>query len=87
MLFITEKHKKYLRRKWIVSKSLIEQGPSESSTAFKKRVKLFLLRATKKKPANVVLCSHGDWIPIAIKILTGTERQLKKGKYLVLKVP
>lgn len=62
--------------------SLFEEGDEEKG--FKTRVSKFCKKARKSKSETVILCSHGDWIPIALKLLTGKARELKKGEWVVL---
>ncbi|MBI3554913.1 MAG: histidine phosphatase family protein [Deltaproteobacteria bacterium] len=32
-------------------------------------------------PMLTVACSHGDWLPVAVKLLTGAKAELKKGAW------
>ena len=70
------------------SKSLVdidlrldEHGSTENSALYLARIEEFL-DVWKYEGADVtVLCSHGDWIPLAIQKLTGVKTELKKGAW------
>lgn len=65
-------------RRW---ESLSEQRARESDTAFRQRVANALQAALRKKSKAVVLCSHGDWLPVAAEVLTGHPLEWKKGAW------
>jgi broad specificity phosphatase PhoE len=66
--------------------SLGEQRGRESDAAFRKRVALALRAALRKKAKVVVLCSHGDWLPVAAELLTGRPLDWRKGAWKVFRV-
>ncbi len=59
--------------------NLTECTQEESITQFKSRIKEILQQLLKSNAPLIVVCSHGDWIPFATKILCGTEIGLSKG--------
>ena len=61
-----------------IEKLLDEQLSEESQRDLEKRVEKFL-KAGLKPDKTTYICSHGDWIPIAIKLLTGEAGDLQKG--------
>ena len=68
-----------MKIKAVIDDDLDEAAPKESSSDFVGRIKDFLAR-WKRSPVTVTMvCSHGDWIPEAIRILTGKECDIKKG--------
>lgn len=70
-------------RRW---ESLGEQRPKESDSAFRKRVAGAIEAALRKKAKAVVLCSHGDWLPVAADVLTGHPFDWKKGAWKEFRV-
>jgi phosphohistidine phosphatase SixA len=34
---------------------------------------------SSRAPELTVICSHGDWIPLCLKVLTGVEQAIEKG--------
>ncbi len=65
-------------RRW---PSLSEQRAKESDAAFRKRVAIALQGALRKRAKAVVLCSHGDWLPVAAEVLTGRPLDWRKGAW------
>ncbi len=63
---------------------LDEQTGKESGPAFLKRVEDFLEEWKKAKPALTLICSHGDWLPVAAANLSGLQQEFKKGSWLEL---
>ena len=61
---------------------LDEQSGRESSAAFHERVKGFLAEWKQSKVATTILCSHGDWLPVAALLLLGLPLDMKKGAWL-----
>jgi broad specificity phosphatase PhoE len=61
---------------------LDEQKANETFAAFSERVHGFLNWWMKDAPPVVVVCSHGDWLPLAIFHLLGTTVEMKKGAWL-----
>ncbi len=59
-----------------------EQLPDESFQDFKKRIAVFLDTLQKKEEEMFLVCSHGDWIPVATSMLCGLEIQLNKGGWI-----
>ncbi len=68
-----------------VKEELDEQRPGEVGEDFIERVRDALNFLAAMSPSkNVILCSHGDWLPVAAHILTGCSVELKKGAWLEL---
>lgn len=65
------------KSKIVISDLLQEQ--SESDRAFRERLERFGRWWREEAPDLVVACSHGDWIPPALQMLTGVVTDLKKG--------
>ncbi len=63
-----------------ISKLLDEGEPLQS------KVDQFIKWWKTKAPSVTVICSHGDWIPVCIKTLTGKDVGLKKGELLEIKL-
>jgi broad specificity phosphatase PhoE len=61
---------------------LDEQGDRESMGAFQARIQRFLREWIESKIALTVLCSHGDWLPLATHSLLGLHQEFKKGAWL-----
>lgn len=61
---------------------LDEQGEKESTPAFEARVERFLKEWLVCKVEVTVLCSHGDWLPLATSQLLGLPHEFKKGSWL-----
>lgn len=58
---------------------LREKEPGESPARFRARV-AHGLRGTLRRPRRVVVLStHGDWAPLALRLLTGARVHLRKG--------
>jgi broad specificity phosphatase PhoE len=70
-------------RRW---ESLGEQRFRESDAAFRKRVASALQAALRNNAKAVVLCSHGDWLPVAAEVLTGRPLDWKKGAWKEFRV-
>ena len=61
---------------------LMEQAgdlPSETEKEFRTRIKKFCDSWMKSKEDLTIACSHGDWIPEALRYLVDTTTDLKKG--------
>jgi phosphohistidine phosphatase SixA len=58
---------------------LDEQQDSETSFKFRQRIQTFLERWIKGKDPFIFACSHGDWLPIAVELLTGAHSEFDKG--------
>ncbi len=63
---------------------LAEQSEKESLKAFEARINLFLQEWMESKVALTLLCSHGDWLPLASGRLLGFQQSFKKGAWLEL---
>ena len=61
---------------------LMELRQGESAHDFTIRIKRFFVWWLRQGPELTVVCSHGDWIPTAVKIAVGAEIELKKGGWL-----
>ena len=61
---------------------LDEQGTKEGTAAFEQRIKRFLAEWNASKVAVTVVCSHGDWLPLAAFELLGLHQEFKKGGWL-----
>jgi broad specificity phosphatase PhoE len=58
---------------------LLEQQENESFSLFKKRIRRFLDRWIQGPEQVTLVCSHGDWLPIAVKMLVDAPAEFKKG--------
>ena len=68
-----------------IEPSLLEQGKFESPRAFLSRMKNMAERATQRIDVPLlVLCSHGDALPLLMKEFCGVSIELKKGSFAVL---
>jgi broad specificity phosphatase PhoE len=61
-----------------------ERGAREGLQAFNERVHGFLDEWSRSPAGLTVLCSHGDWLPVAIFHLLGVRQEPKKGAWLEL---
>lgn len=61
---------------------LDEQNGREGSKGFEARVQAFLREWVDSKMQITVLCSHGDWLPVAAHQLLGISQDFKKGGWL-----
>ncbi|MGZ3722584.1 MAG: phosphoglycerate mutase family protein [Bdellovibrionales bacterium] len=61
---------------------LDEQSSKEGTAGLETRVKRFLNEWSSSKVGITVLCSHGDWLPLATFQLLGTYHDFKKGSWL-----
>ncbi len=57
---------------------LDEENNQENSSGLKKRIKAFQKFAVRC-PKPLVICSHGDWIPLFLKLQCGFELPVAKG--------
>lgn len=65
-----------------IDERLVEHGPAETSANYHARIDEFL-DFFKHECADVtVICSHGDWIPVAVHQLTNAKVGLKKAGYI-----
>lgn len=58
---------------------LNEMLPGETTKDFEKRVHDFGRWWLDEGPEGLIICSHGDWIPVFLKLMTGEDAALKKG--------
>ncbi|MBL0349280.1 MAG: histidine phosphatase family protein [Elusimicrobia bacterium] len=58
---------------------LLEQRPAETHNQFEDRVRRFINEQRKAASPLTVVCSHGDWVPVALRLATGGRMRLKKG--------
>ncbi len=63
---------------------LDEQNPDESDLQFLRRVEAFCEWWKDEGPDLLVVCSHGDWLPLAVELLTGRVVDLKKSGFVEL---
>lgn len=76
---------KALEREVDVHPGLDEQSFKESSEVFEKRVATFLAEWAKSPAALTVLCSHGDWLPLATqRLMKGLNFDFRKGAWVEL---
>jgi len=64
--------------KFEIDERLTEHGISENSALYQARIDEFLDFWKYECPEVTVICSHGDWIPVAIQKLTGAKVGIKK---------
>lgn len=64
--------------------SLDEQSAKETGRDFETRVQGFLREWMESKVALTLVCSHGDWLPVASQQLLGISQAFKKGAWLEL---
>jgi broad specificity phosphatase PhoE len=60
---------------------LIEKDESERMSHLQARVDHFLNIWKKSKSPITLVCSHGDWLPLAFQGLLGIEAEFKKGSW------
>lgn len=73
-----------LEKKLINRKELDEQNAEESSKEFINRMESLLKEIRQSKKELIILCSHGDWIPVFLKQVIGIKMTLKKGGWAEL---
>jgi broad specificity phosphatase PhoE len=64
--------------KFTIDDRLDEHAGNENTALFMARMEEFLDVWKYEGPALTILCSHGDWIPIAVQKLTGRSVEIKK---------
>lgn len=72
----------FLKTPILIHPLLGEQLHREDSFQFQKRIQTFFDQWIEKNPPLTIICSHGDWIPLAIKLLVGAEREINKGEWI-----
>ena len=65
-----------------VHPDLDEQSGRETERSLEARVGRFLDEWTQSKRELTLLCSHGDWLPLATARLLGVRHDFKKGSWL-----
>lgn len=73
---------KALDRSVDIHPSLDEGSIREEGKLFEARIKTFLREWIQSKVEVTVLCSHGDWLPLAVHQLLGLYVDPKKGSWL-----
>ncbi len=63
---------------------LNEEGSTESTYEFVDRIKNFIDWWKDKAPQVTIACSHGDWLPEAVRLLTGKETEFAKSGWTLL---
>ena len=64
-----------------LSRLLVEQEDGESARDLETRVKEFLAWWRNEAPKFTLICSHGDWLPLALSFLIGGAVDFKKGAW------
>lgn len=75
---------KALDRRVDAHPGLDEQSAKENLRAFEVRIQGFLREWMESKVPITLLCSHGDWLPMAVQQLLGLPMSFKKGAWLEL---
>lgn len=75
---------KVMERQVDVHPGLDEASARESIKVFEGRVQAFLKEWQESKMEMTIVCSHGDWLPVAMSQLTGIHQDFKKGAWLEL---
>jgi broad specificity phosphatase PhoE len=70
-----------IKSKVTIEPLLDEHHPGETASLFTSRVQEFLEKWKAQGSDLSVLCSHGDWIPLAVQLLTGAKIGLKKAAW------
>jgi len=65
-----------------IDSRLTEHGPQENNAVCLARIDNFLDFWKHECPQVTVICSHGDWIPIAIQKLTDARIGIKKAGWI-----
>ena len=60
---------------------LTECSPFESGSELEQRIHTFIAEWKNKGDPLTVICSHGDWIPICVRALTGARIGIKKSGF------
>ncbi|MCM0606048.1 MAG: histidine phosphatase family protein [Xanthomonadaceae bacterium] len=63
---------------------LMEQLPHESEQDMSVRIDQFITSWETEMPELVIVCSHGDWLPVAIDRMTGQFVDMGKGSCIVI---
>ncbi len=70
---------KKLKTKIATHKGLDEQPDEETAEDYRETVGQFIKGWMKSNSPITMVCSHGDWIPVALDVLLGAGFELKKG--------
>jgi broad specificity phosphatase PhoE len=63
---------------------LDEESPNEKSADFLDRIKAFANWWKTQAPKITIACSHGDWLPETVGLITGREADFVKSGWLLL---
>lgn len=75
---------KFLEKSVDIHPDLDEQTSKETGLQFEQRIRRFLQEWKQGAPEFTILCSHGDWLPLAVFQLLGLPQDFKKGAWLEL---
>lgn len=75
---------KLLEKSVDIHPDLDEQTSKETGAQFEQRIRRFLQEWKQGGPEFTILCSHGDWLPLAVFQLLGLSQDFKKGGWLEL---
>jgi broad specificity phosphatase PhoE len=64
-----------------VNPDLDEQGDGESMAKFEERIQHFIKEFQQMPQEMTLVCSHGDWLPMAVFHLLGVRCDFKKGAW------
>jgi broad specificity phosphatase PhoE len=64
-----------------IDRRLTEHSAGENTALYHARIDEFLDFWRYECPEVTVICSHGDWLPVAIQKLTGVSIDLKKSAW------
>lgn len=67
-----------------VHPELDEQGTGETMQAVEKRMRAFFHEWSRSSVQTTLICSHGDWLPMATQLLLGFPHEFKKGSWFEL---
>lgn len=63
---------------------LLEQAYHETETQFLNRITAFFEEWKASSEPLIIACSHGDLLPILIEKITGTQKDLYKGEWIIV---
>jgi broad specificity phosphatase PhoE len=69
-----------------INNELIEQEATEASRDLEKRIVDYFKAWEESDKQFTVLCSHGDWIPIALYLLVDIQTDIKKAGWAELEL-
>jgi broad specificity phosphatase PhoE len=67
-----------------LDKLLDEKHPNEDAKQFAKRIEQWINRWRKSSSPLTFVCSHGDWLPIAMEMLVAVKTDFKKSGWAEL---